>query len=62
MGGRHVVITCDSCGHKNRMERPIEDGETRRLLICEHCESLIVADLTDLSRDFRPNAPGKRGA
>ena len=60
MGGRHVVITCDSCGHKNRMERPIGEGEHERTIRCHSCEGLLVADFDHLPPTFRPDTPGKR--
>ena len=40
-----VVITCEECGHRQRLERRVARPE-RLWIVCHGCETPIYADVT----------------
>ena len=44
-----IRVECDSCGHKQRLERRYFDGELERTCICHQCEMPLKVDLSDFA-------------
>lgn len=44
-----INVECRECGHKQRLERRMQPGETLRFCICTNCEMPLRVDLTKLS-------------
>ena len=49
-----AVVTCESCGHRQAVARPIAEPESF-FVICHECEGVLRVEVTE--RDLRTASP-----
>ncbi len=55
MGEMRAIVTCEYCGHRQEMARPIRKPESFHV-VCHGCEGILLVEVT--SADLHPARSG----